>query len=116
MLSGTVSVAVTLTIFDGFIVGVDSAVTVSFGPARTNIYEDAEKTFQLGEKRIGIAAVGLAGISGRNIGSFVREFESVKPGGAMDDGRQLAEVAESQIAYYPLPIQLPSEVCFYTAG
>ena len=49
------SVAVTLTISDGFIVGVDSAVTVSFGPGMTNIYADAEKIFQLGEKRIGIA-------------------------------------------------------------
>jgi len=94
------SVAVTLTISDGFIVGVDSAVTVSFGPGKTNIYEDAEKIFQLGEKRIGIATLGLAGIGDRSIGSFIREFESVNPGGAMDDGRQVADIAESLRAFF----------------
>src|SRR5258708_3464791 len=94
------SVAVTLTISDGFIVGVDSAVTVSFGPGKTNIYEDAEKIFQLGEKRIGIATVGLAGIGDRSIGSFIREFESVNPGGAMDEGRQVVEIAESLRAFF----------------
>ena len=89
------SVAVTLTISDGFIVGVDSAVTVSFGTGKTNIYDDTEKIFQLDDKRIGIATVGLAGIGDRSIGSFIHEFESVNPGGAMDDGRQLREVAEA---------------------
>ena len=39
------SVAITLTLSDGLIVGVDSAVTISFGPGQTNIYEDAEKLF-----------------------------------------------------------------------
>ena len=61
-LSGTVSVAVTLTISDWFIVGVDSAVTISFGPGKTNIYEDAEKT----------ATFGLAGIGDRSIGNIDR--------------------------------------------
>lgn len=91
----TVSVAVTLTISDGFIVGVDSAVTVSFGPGKTNIYEDAEKIFQLGDKRLGIATIGLAGFGERSIGSFIREFESVNFGGAMNDGRPVSEITES---------------------
>jgi hypothetical protein len=94
------SVAVTLTISDGFIVGVDSAVTVSFGPGKTNIYEDAEKIFQLGEKRIGIATFGLAGIGDRSIGSFIREFEFVNPGGAMDEGKQVAQIVESLRAFF----------------
>lgn len=94
------SVAVTLTISDGFIVGVDSAVTISFGAGKTNIYEDAEKIFQLGERRIGVATTGLAGIGDRSIGSFIREFESMNPGGAMDEGRQLGEITESLRAFF----------------
>jgi hypothetical protein len=90
-----VSVAVALTISDGFIVGVDSAVTISFGAGKTNIYEDAEKIFQLGERRIGIATLGLAGIGERSIGSFIREFEFVNFGNAMDDGREVREITES---------------------
>ena len=94
------SAAVTLTISDGFIVGVDSAVTVSFGRGKTNIYEDTEKIFQLGEKRIGIATFGLAGIGDRSIGSFVREFESVNFEGAMDDGTQVAQISEALRAFF----------------
>lgn len=95
-----VSAVVTLTTSDGFIVGVDSAVTVSFGPGKTNIYEDTEKIFQLGEKRIGIATFGLAGIGDRSIGSFVREFESVNFEGAMDDGKQVAQISEALRAFF----------------
>jgi hypothetical protein len=89
------SVAVSLTISDGLIMGVDSAVTVSFGAGKTNIYEDAEKLFQLGEKRIGIATVGMAGIGERSVGSFIREFESKDPDGVMARSCPLSEVVES---------------------
>ena len=69
------SVAVTLSVADGLIMGVDSATAISYGPGKTNIYEDAEKLFSLGTKRIGVATFGMAGIGTRSIGSFVREFE-----------------------------------------
>ena len=52
------SVAVSLVISDGLVLGVDIAVAISFGPGKTNIYENAEKLFQLGAKRIGIARLG----------------------------------------------------------
>src|SRR5665213_3202490 len=88
------SVAVTLSLSDGLIVGVDSAVTISFGPGRTNVYEDAEKIFQLGEKRIGIAIFGLAGIGDRSIGSYIREFESKHADGLMQRDCAVEEIAE----------------------
>jgi hypothetical protein len=97
------SVAVTLTISDGLIMGVDSAVTISFGVGKTNIYEDAEKLFQLGEKRIGIATVGMAGIGERSIGSFIREFESKDPDGAMARSCPLDEVVESLRKFFYEP-------------
>ncbi len=89
------SVAVTLTLSDGLIIGVDSAVTISFGPGQTNIYEDAEKLFQLGEKRIGIATLGMAGIGDRSIGSFIREFESKDIDESMSGSRTLQQITES---------------------
>lgn len=89
------SVAVTLTVSDGLIMGVDSAVTISFGPGKTNIYENAEKLFQLGEKRVGIATLGMASIGERSIGSFIREFESRDVDGCMTNHHTLAEITES---------------------
>lgn len=89
------SVAVALALSDGLIVGVDSAVTISFGPGKTNIYESAEKLFQLGSKRIGVATLGMASIGDRSIGSFIREFESRDPEGVMTRDAQLSEVAEA---------------------
>ena len=49
-------------------------MTVQDANGIQKVFEDGEKLFQLAH-RIGIAAYGLAGIEGRSIGSFVREFE-----------------------------------------
>jgi hypothetical protein len=95
-----VSVAVTLTLSDGLIVGVDSAVTISFGPGNTNVYEDAEKVFQLGQKRIGIAIFGLAGIGDRSIGSYIREFELKNPNNLMQRECSLKEIVEGLRAFF----------------
>ena len=60
------SVAVTLTLSDGLIVGVDSAVTISFGPGKTNVYDNAEKIFQLGQQsQISKDVAGALGDLGR---------------------------------------------------
>jgi hypothetical protein len=53
-------VAVSVAVSLGLVLGVDIAVAISFGPGKTNIYENAEKLFQLGAKRIGIATLGIA--------------------------------------------------------
>jgi len=59
---------------DGLIFGVDSALTVSDASGIQKVFEDGEKLFRLADK-IGVATYGLAGLEGRSIGSFVREFE-----------------------------------------
>lgn len=66
------SVAVTCNLSDGLILGVDSAVTISSGQGVNKVYESAEKIFQLGDKRVGIAIYGVAGLGERSIGSFSR--------------------------------------------
>lgn len=68
------SVAVLCNLSDGVIIGVDSALSVWGSNGVEKVFEEGEKLFQL-NKRIGIATVGLAGIAGRSIGSFLYEFE-----------------------------------------
>ncbi len=80
------TVAVSLNLSDGVILGVDSAVTLGGTVAGQpdikgviKCYEHAEKLFQLGEKPIGLAAYGLGSIRNRSIGSYIREFEILDP-------------------------------------
>ena len=88
------SVAVACNLSDGLVLGVDSAVTVSCGQS-TKIYDNAEKIFQLGNKRVGIAIYGLAGLGERSIGSFIREFESKDPAGVIARDCPMSEIAEA---------------------
>lgn len=76
ILNRTVSVAVLLNLSDGLILGVDSAVTIFDASGISKVFEDSEKIFQLGDLRVGIATYGVAGLEGRTIGSFIREFET----------------------------------------
>lgn len=78
LFSPTMSVAVLCNLSDGIIFGVDSAVTVSSAQGIHKVFEDAEKLFHLGDK-IAVATYGLAGLEGRSIGSFIREFEKTNP-------------------------------------
>lgn len=71
----SMSVAVSCNLSDGVILGVDSAVTVPGPTGIDKVYENAEKLFRLGNRRIGVATYGLGVIGARTIGSFVREFE-----------------------------------------
>jgi hypothetical protein len=72
------SVAVFCNLSDGIVFGVDSAVTVSNAQGVQKVFEDAEKLFKLAGK-FGVATFGLAGLEGRSIGSFIREFENSSP-------------------------------------
>ena len=78
--------------------GVDSAVTISFGLGKTNIYEDAEKLFQLGENQIGIATVGMVGFGDRGVAFILRCLKSKDIDGSMTQGRTLAQISESLAA------------------
>ena len=69
------SVAVLLNLSDGLILGVDSAVTIFDANGISKVFEESDKLFQLGGLRVGIATYGLAGMEGRTVGSFIREFE-----------------------------------------
>ena len=88
------SVAVACSLSDGFILGVDSAVTVRCGRGN-KVYDNAEKIFQLGSKRVGIAIYGVAGLGERSIGSFIREFESKDPGGTISRECSVGQIAEA---------------------
>lgn len=69
------SVAVLLNLSDGLILGVDTAITVFDANGVSKVFDDSDKIFQLGDLRIGLATYGIAGLEGRTIGSFLREFE-----------------------------------------
>lgn len=73
------SVAVLCNLSDGAVIGVDSALTVTNANGIQKVFEDGEKLFQLAD-RIGVATYGLAGLEGRSIGSFIREFERSNQG------------------------------------
>lgn len=78
LFSRPMSGAIFCNLSDGIIFGVDSAVTVSNTQGIQKVFEDAEKLFHLGDK-IAVATYGLAGLEGRSIGSFIREFEKSNP-------------------------------------
>src|SRR5262249_49059462 len=87
----SVSVAVVLNLSDGFILGVDTAITIFDANGISKVFDDSDKIFQLGELRIGIATYGVAGLEGRTIGSFLREFEQ-------QFGQRLAALTIAEIA------------------
>src|SRR5580658_6143181 len=90
-----VSVAVLLNLSDGLILGVDSAVTVFDSNGISKVFEESDKLFQLAGLRIGIATFGVAGLEGRTIGSFIREFErQAQVGGGRLSELSLRELAE----------------------
>lgn len=69
------SICVAFNLSDGVVIAVDSATTmVDASGATTKVFLDADKLFQLGNLKVGIATYGLAALDGRTIGSFVREF------------------------------------------
>lgn len=64
---------------------VDSAVTVQDrAGAIVKVYEGAEKLFGLGERPIGVAVYGLGNIGPRSVGSYLNEYVTHDPGGALD--------------------------------
>src|SRR5687767_8142260 len=86
----SMTVAVSLNLSDGVILGVDSAVTIPGTTGEAKIYENAEKLFQLGERPIGVAIYGLGGLGARSIGSYLREFEITDPNGIVGADNDLA--------------------------
>jgi hypothetical protein len=64
-----------MNLSDGVVIAVDSATTMFSGPgAISKVFLDADKLFQLGTSKIGVATYGVASLHGRTIGSFIREF------------------------------------------
>jgi len=69
------SICIAFNLSDGLVMAVDSATTMSNAAGETTkVFLDADKLFQLGNLRIGIATYGVAAMEGRTIGSFIREF------------------------------------------
>ncbi len=89
------TIAVACNISDGVILGVDSAVTIAHQGGIANIYENAEKLFQLGDRPIGVAFYGLGGIENRSMGSHLREFERLDPNGVISHHTTMKTVVES---------------------
>lgn len=88
------SVAVLFNLSDGLVLAVDSAVTVFDGTGIAKVFEDSEKLFQLSGQRIGIATYGMAGLEGRTIGSYLREFETTGNNAAEVPTLPISEVVE----------------------
>jgi hypothetical protein len=77
IISATMSVCVAFNLSDGVVIAVDSATTmIDVSGAISKVFLDADKLFQLGDLRVGLATYGLASLHGRTIGSFVRQFLS----------------------------------------
>jgi hypothetical protein len=71
------SICVAFNLSDGVVIAVDSATTLTDASGTiSKVFIDADKIFQLGNLRIGIATYGVAALEGRTIGSFLREFTS----------------------------------------
>jgi hypothetical protein len=69
------SICVAFNLSDGLVMAVDSATTLTDASgATTKVFLDADKLFQLGNHKVGIATYGQAALDGRTIGSFIREF------------------------------------------
>jgi hypothetical protein len=88
------SICVAFNLSDGVVMAVDSATTVTDSSGTiSKVFIDADKLFQLGNLKIGIATYGVAALEGRTIGSFLREFTS-DPTNADMDGLSLAVIVE----------------------
>jgi hypothetical protein len=75
MIWGHMSICIAFNLSDGLVMAVDSATTMNNAAGETTkVFLDADKLFQLGNLRIGIATYGVAALDGRTIGSFIREF------------------------------------------
>ena len=69
------SICVAFNLSDGVVIAVDSATTITDASGSiSKVFTDADKLFQLGTLKVGIATYGVAAMHGRTIGSFVREF------------------------------------------
>ena len=88
------TVAVAINLPDGVILAVDSALTLGNPNMVLKVFENAEKLFQLAEKRIGIATYGLATIGNRTIGSYLREFELLDPNQVVSQPANIKDVVE----------------------
>jgi len=91
----SMTVAVSCSLPDGVILGVDSAVTVPASGGVAKVYENAEKIFQLGSRPIGIATYGLGALGTRSIGSYIREFEVKKSDEILKTKDQVKDVVEA---------------------
>jgi hypothetical protein len=90
------TVAVSCNLSDGVALAVDSAVTLPDGAGGVaKVYENAQKLFQLGDRPIGIAGFGIGALGSRAIGSYLREFETLDPGGVVAAQNDLADVVEA---------------------
>lgn len=94
------TVAVSLNLSDGVVLGVDSAVTIpSPGDRPLKIYEYADKLFRLRGLPIGIATSGMFALGARSIASYITEFER-KPEFAEISRSDIEDVVESLRAFF----------------
>jgi hypothetical protein len=93
------SICVAFNLSDGVVIAVDSATTMTDASgAISKVFIDADKLFQLGNLRIGIATYGVAALEGRTIGSFIREFTLV-PSNSDIASLSMAEIVERLRAF-----------------
>lgn len=88
------TVAVALNLPEGVVLGVDSALTLGDPSGVIKVFENAQKMFQLAEKRVGIAFYGLGAIGNRPIGSYIREFELLDPSNVVSKSSTIKDIVE----------------------
>lgn len=93
------TVAISLNLSDGVILGVDSAVSIPGKAGIAKTYENAEKLFQIGRRPIGVAIFGLGGIGARSIGSYLTEF-GVENNAIISAENFLEEIVEALRSFF----------------
>jgi hypothetical protein len=94
-----------LSLPDGVILGVDSAVTLGGPQGILKVFENAQKLFQLAEKPVGIAVYGLATLGERSIGSFIREFELLDPNNVVTKPSSVKDIVEELRKFFYVKYQ-----------
>lgn len=94
------TVAVAINLPDGVVLAVDSALTLGNQQTVLKVFENGQKLFQLGEKRIGIETFGIATIGNRTIGSYLREFELLDPNHVVSQSASITDVVEELRSFF----------------
>lgn len=89
------TVALAVKVWDGIVLATDSATTLGYGTTNPQVYNHANKTFQLHRKYpIGAMTWGLGQVSSASISSLAKDFRSALMGDGNDASRNHWELGD----------------------